>query len=81
MILLIMALLVSGMAAALFHLFVGDSVVELFAYWIAGCVGFLLGHWLGVLYAVPFPSVGIVQIVPALVGCLSGIAVANVLKV
>ncbi len=81
MILLIMALLVSGMAAALFHLFVGDSVVELFAYWIAGCVGFLLGHWLGALYAVPFPSVGIVQMVPALVGCLSGIAVANVLKV
>lgn len=81
MILLSIALLVSGVAAALFHLFVGDSVLELFAYWVAGGIGFVLGHWLGMLYAVPLPTVGMVQIVPAVVGCLGGIAVANVLKV
>lgn len=80
MIPLIMAVLIAGIASALFHLFVGDSVLELFAYWVAGSVGFLLGHWLGALYAVPLPTLGVVQIIPAVLGCLGGIVVANVLK-
>ncbi len=81
MIVLLLSLLFSGGLAALFHLIWGEHPRELLWFWGLGFVGFLFGHWLGSSNALPFPTLGELHVVPACLGGLAGVFVANSFKV
>ncbi len=81
MIVLLLSLLFSGGLAALFHLIWGEHPRELFWFWGLGLAGFLLGHWVGSNNPLPLPTLGELHIVPALLGGLLGVLVANSFKV
>lgn len=80
MILLLLSLLFSGLLASLVHVFLGDGVRELLQFWGLGLVGFLVGHWLGANTVAFLPTLGAIHIFPACLGCITGVVVANVLK-
>lgn len=80
MIILLLSLLFSGLLASLIHLFLGDGVDELLRFWGLGLIGFLAGHWLGANNVAFLPTLGTVHILPACLGCITGVLVANVFK-
>lgn len=80
MIILLVSLLFSGLLASLIHLLLGDGINELLWFWGFGLIGFLAGHWLGANNVPSLPTLGAVHILPACLGCIIGVLVANVLK-
>lgn len=76
----VLTLFLTGLAAALFHLIWGRSPGQLLSYWLMGLMGFVAAQWLTADTVLPLPTVGVIQIAPALLGCVIGMLVANVLK-
>lgn len=74
-----LALVLTGLLAALFHLVWGQREWEVLAYWALGLLGFGLAQWL--LGDLPGGvAVGTLALLPDLIGALCGILVANTLK-
>lgn len=76
----VLTLFLTGLAAALFHLIWGRSAGELLSLWVMGLIGFVAAQWLTADMGLPFPTIGTIRVVPAMVGCLFGMLVANALK-
>ncbi len=76
----VLVLFLTGASAVVFHLIWGRASRQLISTWLLGLLGFALGHWLTTDTALPFPLVGTIRIVPAMLGCLFGMLVANALK-
>lgn len=80
MIIVLLSVLFSGLLASFIHLFLGDGGDELLKFWGLGLIGFLAGHWLGANNVAFLPTLGALHILPASLGCILGVLVANVLK-
>lgn len=77
---LVLTLFLTGLAAALFHLIWGQTPGQLLSYWLMGLMGFVAAQWLTADAALPLPTIGVIRVIPALLGCVLGMLVANALK-
>lgn len=77
---LVLAGVVTGVYAGLFHLLVRHNNSELLLYWIAALVGFGLGQLASMLYSVELYRIGSLHIVEGTIGAWVAMNVANWLK-
>lgn len=64
---------------ALFHFVLGGDVRRLALFLLAGWVGFLLGHILGVAFAIDFLNVGVLRIMSATGGAFATLLLTHFL--
>ncbi|GAB4340503.1 MAG: hypothetical protein Kow00117_20940 [Phototrophicales bacterium] len=67
------AFIVATLFGTAFHLIRGGDVRDLAAYLLAGWVGFVLGHIVGVLTNFGILNVGSLKLLPATIGALSAL--------
>ncbi len=77
---LILACVVTGVYAGVFHLFVRRSNAELLLYWFAGLLGFGLGQLASMLYSLELYKVGPLHFVEGTIGAWVFMYIANWLK-
>lgn len=67
--------------AALFHLLKGQNWRQVLLYWFASVIGFMIGQGIGEVFALPWPMVGALHILPATLGAWAALFIAYLLKV
>ena len=74
-------IVISSLYGALFHLVRGGSGKRLFAYMIAGWVGFWIGHLVGQVFGITFFSVGPLRLGIATIFSLVAMFLTNWLSI